>query len=297
MDSVDPDDLPGRTAFVFGGGASLGAVQLGMLRAVLERGFQPDLVLGTSVGAINGAFMAESFDHDRLQELIRIWSNLQTGDVFPSRGWGAAYDTLVGRGPPSLASHDGLRDLLRGWIPSAHGELDVPCHVVATDLLTGERVVFDEGPLEPHLLASSAIPGVYPPVQSGDRTLVDGGVAANVPVLPARTAGATSIIVLDPGYPCALTEPPAGAIGYAMHVVTLMLRHQSHGALHFLGDEAVVLYPTPPCPLSVPPHRFDRTGELVDRGYEAALEFFDGLAGDGPGVYGHPHFHPPEPAV
>ena len=287
------DNLPRPTAFVLAGGASLGAVQLGMLRAVLECGIEPDFLVGTSVGAINATYLAQSVDERRLDKLAEIWSTLDSEDVFPRLGWRSVFNLVTRGGPPALASQEGIRSLLRAHAPRRHADLETPVAVVATDLLQGDKVVFEEGDLHEHVLASTAIPGVFSPVEVDGRALVDGGVVANVPVLPARALGAESMVVLDPGYPCDLDEAPSGALGYAMYIVTLMLRHQSHGALHFLGDDTTVLYPPPPCPLSVAPHRFDDTDALIDKGYETARLFFEDLTVDEVGVYGHPHFHPP----
>jgi NTE family protein len=165
--------------------------------------------------------------------------------------------------------------------------------VVASDLLSGEKVAFSEGNLRDNVTTSASIPLVFEPVDDGERTLVDGGVTSNVPVLPARQAGAESMVVLDPGYPCALDAVPRDLIGLSLHIATLMIRHQSPGALHFLADDAPVVYIPPPCPIDVAHHEFHRTDELIGSGYRAATDFLGDLQVDGAGIYGHPHFHGP----
>jgi NTE family protein len=190
-----------------------------------------------------------------------------------------------------MASPTALRDLLEQHLPASHEELDIPVAVVATDLLSGDPVVLEEGDLRQNVLASTAIPGIFPPVRIGRRVLADGGIAAHVPVLQAADLGAASVVVLDTGYPCTLTELPHGLIPNVVHLLNLVLRHQALAALSLLGARIPVVYLPSPCPLGVAPHDFTQAERLFAGGYESAVAFLASLRVRGPGVYGYPHFH------
>lgn len=284
------DALERPLALVFGGGASLGAIQVGMLRALLEHGVVPDLIIGTSVGALNAAFMAQRFDGEQLDRLEEIWRGVSREDIFPGVNW-LGLARMVSGHRRYLASSRGLRNLVDEHLPASHAELSVPTTVMASDVLSGEKILLNEGNLREHVVISSSIPLIFEPVDHHGRTLVDGGVVANVPVLPASQLGAKSMIVLDPGYPCALKSIPADLLGFSLHLVTMMIRQQAHGALHFMADDSQVVYLPPPCPLAVSPHDFSRTDELVDAGYQNSVDFLKTLSISGPGIYGHAHFH------
>jgi NTE family protein len=195
------------------------------------------------------------------------------------------------RGRGTLVSPDPLRRLLEAHLPARHSDLEIRTAVIATDLLSGDPVVLDEGDLRENLLASAAIPGVFPPVQRAGRVLGDGGIAAHVPVLEAAELGAATIVVLDTGYPCTLTQLPHGVVPNVVHLLNLMLRHQAVAALSLLGARCPVLYLPSPCPLGVAPHDFTRARTLIAAGYAAASRYLARMRVHGPGVYGHPHFH------
>ncbi|MFP4599219.1 MAG: patatin-like phospholipase family protein [Persicimonas sp.] len=284
------DQLERPLALVFGGGASLGAIQVGMLRAVMEQGIRPDFMVGTSVGALNAGLMAQDFSIAQLERLETIWRGVRQSDVFPGVNWLSLARMAVGN-RRHLASNKGLRSLADTHLSPTHAELQIPTTVVGSDVLTGEKVMFSEGNLREHVVISSSIPIIFEPVEYDGRTLVDGGVVSNVPVLPARKLGAESMIVLDPGYPCALTEVPKDLLGFSLHLIITMMRHQSYGVLHFLAQDSQIVYVPPPCPLDVAPHDFSRTEELLATAHRSSLDFLEPLELDGPGVYGHPHFH------
>ena len=179
-----------RTAFVLSGGAGLGAIQAGMLRALYEREVRPDLVVGTSVGAVNSAFIASRPQTPHTaDELAEIWRGLGRGDVFPLNpltgflGFFGARDHLV----PD-ASLRGLLDehLEFGRLQDAPIEL----HVIATDVLSGTEVRLSRGNALEAVMASAAIPGVFPPVPWRGQELMDGGVANNAPISHALEMGA-----------------------------------------------------------------------------------------------------------
>ena len=187
---------PPRTAFVLSGGGNQGVAQVGMLRAVLERGIVPDVVIGTSAGALNGAAVAYSPNLTGVAQLDAVWTSLTAADVFPgcrlSRAW-----NLVRR-ETHLFEATGLDALVDRATPArSFADLAVPLRVIATDLDTGEEVVFARGPLKPALLASAALPGVFPIVEHDGRRLVDGGVVDSVPLWHAFAGPVDRVIVFN----------------------------------------------------------------------------------------------------
>jgi NTE family protein len=170
-----------------------------MLRAVLEAGFQPDFLVGTSAGALNAAFLGKGLGADGVRNLAAVWTGLRTKDVFPGLGWFSSLRALAGSGV--LASPSGLERIIERHLPATHAELTIPTAVIASDLATGSAVAFRQGDLRRHVLASAAIPGIFPPVAVDGRTFIDGGVSAHVPLLPARDLGAQTMVVLDTGFP------------------------------------------------------------------------------------------------
>jgi NTE family protein len=191
-----PEPARPRTAFVLSGGGNQGVSQVGMLRALLERGIVPDVVIGTSAGALNGAAVAYAPNLTGVAQLAAVWEQLQTDHVFPGgrihRAW-----NVVRRGT-HLFGNDGLAGLIHHSSPArSFSDLEIPLRVVATDLDTGEEVVLASGPLKPALLASAALPGVFPIVVHGGRRLVDGGVVNNVPLWHALSGPVDRIFVLN----------------------------------------------------------------------------------------------------
>ena len=170
-----------------------------MLRALLEAGIEPDFLVGTSAGALNAAFLGRGFTTESVRDLAKIWSELSTRDVFPGLGWLSSLRALAGSGV--LASPSGLEKIIDRNLPATHAELAIPAAVIASELATGSAVAFREGDLRRHVLASAAIPGIFPAVSVDGRVFIDGGVSAHVPLLPARDLGAQTMVVLDTGFP------------------------------------------------------------------------------------------------
>lgn len=251
------------SAFVLSGGANLGAAQAGMLLALDEAGIVPDLVVGSSVGAVNGAWVAGRGD---LRALGEVWRSLRRGDVFPTRPLGGLLGFL-GRSD-HLVSDSGLRQLLRDHLRFDRLEdAPIPLHVVATDLLTGQDVLLSSGDAHEAILASSAIPGVLPVVQIGDRALIDGGVVNNTPISHAVDLGADTVWVLATGYSCALDHPPGGALGVALQAATMVI-HQRLGVDVLRYAQSVDLRVVPPlCPISVAPTDFSQADDLIRRAH------------------------------
>ena len=263
-------------AFVLSGGASLGAIQVGMLRALADREIRPDVIVGTSVGALNGAFLADrELTRETVDELAEIWLSLRRGTVFPAEPVTGLLGFLGVR--RNLVPAGSLRRLITRHISHDRlEELPIPLHAIACDALTGREVRLSEGPLADAVLASSAIPGVFPPVEWDGRLLIDGGVVNNTPISHALELEPTHVYVLPTGGPCELTEPPRGAIGMLIHATSLLVAQRFAGeAVSLAGRSRVTILP-PPCPIRVQPTDFGHAEELMSRAEECAHELLAG---------------------
>lgn len=260
------------TAFVLSGGASLGAVHVGMLRCLAEAGITPDLIVATSVGAVNGGWIAARSDTRGLDALADLWKSLSTRDVFPTNPV-LGLQGFLGR-KPNLVPDSGLRRLLSEHLQFARLEdARIPLHVVATDVLSGEDVLLSSGDAADAIAASAAIPAVFPPVEINGRHYMDGGVVNNTPLSHAVALGADLIWVLPTGYSCALSEPPRGALAMALHALNLAINQRlAVDIARFEG--AVELHVIPqPCPVRVSPVDFSHSAELITRSYESARKW------------------------
>lgn len=195
---------PPTTAFVLGGGGVLGATQIGMLRALLERDITPDVVLGTSIGAVNGAFVAGRPTAEGLDELAELWAELATANPLqdPLGRSSAARGRQLRR--PRIRSNlyptGPFLRLLRQHLPVKNIEdLKVPFQCVAASVERAVAHWFTEGPAAEAILASCAVPGLFPPMRIGDEHFLDGGLVHSIPVGRAVALGAQMIYVLHVG--------------------------------------------------------------------------------------------------
>ena len=199
-------------AFVLSGGGSLGAAQAGMVQALYERDIRPDLLVGTSAGAINAAFLATRPPTEQTAwDMQGLWNGLSRGDVFPANPLAAGFGLLGVR--DHSVSAGALRRLVRRHLELKRLEdAPVALHVVVTDALRGEELLLSAGSAVDAVLASSAIPGVFPAVRWEERTLVDGGILNNTPISHAVALGADRIFVL-PAIGCGeAARVPRGAM-------------------------------------------------------------------------------------
>jgi NTE family protein len=184
------------TGFVLGGAGNMGAIQLGMLRALLERDLVPDLVVGCSVGALNGGAIASAPSLDTLSRLEALWLDLTAKDVWPARPLAGAVQLLRRR--PGVNDNAGLRAVVERFLPGAtFADLAVPFACVAASLATGEERWFSDGPLTEAVLASSALPALLPPVEVDGELLIDGATVNVVPLGRALEMGATRVFILQ----------------------------------------------------------------------------------------------------
>jgi NTE family protein len=264
-----------KTVFVLSGGASLGASQVGMLQALAERDIQPDLLIGTSAGALNTAFIAgHPFTPQSVEALAKIWRGLSSLAIFPP-------DPLfllksLGGQTGSLCSNHGLRNLISKNLTFKNLEdAETPCKVVATNFLTGQEVTLDTGDACDAVLASAAIPGIFPPIIRDEMTLMDGGLANNTALSEAVAADADTIYILPSGYSCALKQAPRTPLGAAVQAMTILIHQRLVMDINRYAAEVNLIVLPPPCPVRVSPANFSKGGELIDAAYLTASRALD----------------------
>ncbi|MCS0657001.1 patatin-like phospholipase family protein [Massilia terrae] len=267
------DTTGSPTAWVLAGGGSFGAIQVGMLQALVAYGLVPDLVVGSSVGAINGAYFAGAPDADGLARLAAIWCGMRRSTVFPL-AWGSLLRLKNGDG--STVDPSGLSGLLERCLPyQALEDARIAVHMVATNQLGGGTVTISRGPVVEAVLASCAIPAVFPPVRIGEHFLIDGAIASNTPISVALELGARRMIVLPTGFACALEAPPRGAIASILHAVTLVIAHQLASEFERCQGLAQIIMVPPLCPLAASPYDFSHAADLIQRAADQTRRWLD----------------------
>jgi NTE family protein len=266
--------------FVLSGGASLGAIEAGMLRALYEHGIAPELIVGTSAGAVNGAYIASRpATVSTAESLAELWRGMQTLEVFTPNPLTAVLG-LVGE-RDHLVSNAGVKRVLEANEQFRRLEdASIPFHVIATDVLSGQKQRLSHGDAEAAVLASAAIPGVFPSIEIDGRRLVDGGVAENTPIADAVELGADPIYVLPTGGPCTLPAPPPGAIQMLVHALTLLINQRLVQDIERYAQQVRLVVFPPPCPQAVPAWDFGRASELIDQGYRSAAAVLSGSESD-----------------
>jgi NTE family protein len=268
-----------RVAFVFSGGGPLGALQVGAVRALFDRNVIPDLTVGTSVGALNATFVAFNPTPGGADSLERIWQGLTDQDLFPGGRFKASWARFLVKGN-RVFENSGMKKMIDTRLGDAHFEdAQIPLGVVATDLETGAEKVFTSGPVREPLLASSAMPGVFPPVEIDGRMYTDGGVANNVPMGPAVNLGAKTLYVMDSTSHSNQKRPLNRPIDYLLHAFTLA-RSQRLGIEQKMYSEKVrvVMLPAPTLDFFVPFASMEYTKRLIEIGYNHTLSFLEGRA-------------------
>ncbi len=248
-----------------------------MLRALVEHDIQPDLIVGCSVGALNGAAFAQEPSLVGVARLEQLWRALDGRELMRS-GWMPPAVQVARRGM-AIADGEGLRRFLDGVLEVERFEdLPVPFECVATDVDGAREVWFSSGPLLEPILASAALPSVYPPVEIDGVRYIDGAVVNDVPISRAVELGARRVYVLHVGSFDRPLPSPRRPIDMAVQAYWIARRHRFHRDLSTLpkGVEAIVL------PTGDPPRmRFDdftRSRELVDAAYVATSALLDARA-------------------
>jgi len=280
-------------AFVLSGGGSLGAVEVGMLRALEERGIRPDVIVGTSVGALNGAWLA-GHPHTPVAELAEVWKGLHRADVFPGDARRAVL-AFAGR-RRSFFDIGPLRELIAEHLTFTDlAAAPIPLHVVAIEVLTGKEVLMSSGPAVDSVLASAALPAIFDPVTIDGVAYMDGGVGNNTPISHAvGLPQVGQVWVLCAGYSCALSEPPASPLAMALHALSLLLHKQLTLDVERYESTVELRVLPPLCPLTVSPIDFSHADELIDRAHEASARWLDEAHPPvGQAAFMAPHEHTP----
>lgn len=266
-------------ALVLSGGGSKGALQVGALRALCELGIQPDLLVGTSIGAVNTAFLAlHGFNEDSLDQMAEIWAHVKYENLLPSNYIWLAVRSLFGRSSSEPSRM--IRDFfIRHGITEnlSFGKLPQPRLVIVTsDINTGEPILNGMKPDEKvldALLLSTALPPWVMPVQRQGRTLMDGAVVSNLPIEPALQAGAQEIIALD----LMDLRPTPGlenGLGRLVDRITAAVeKRQTDLELLLAAARGVSVFHIPLISdKPIPFWDFQHTDELIEQGYQQARQ-------------------------
>ena len=268
------------TAWVLRGGASFGAAQVGMATALIEAGHHPDRLYGTSAGALNASLLAADPSPAGLTELTRLWTVVRRTDVFPLNLPGALAG-IAGR-RDHLVSAAALARWLKAFVPLRRLEDGVlPLAVMATDLETGEEVLLESGPAVPALLASCALPGIFPPVRLGERWLIDGSVVCDTPLGPAVTAGAERVFVL-PSVPSVAMGRPRSALNVLLRSSAISLARLNSDAVTPWSTRCQLFIVPAPVVAGISPFSFSHSQALIDAAYELTSHWLAGSGPDGP---------------
>lgn len=241
-----------------------------MLRALADAGVVPDLVVGTSVGAVNGAYFASDPTRAGVARLATIWGGVRRRDIYPT-GVMTWLPALLGR-RSHLCDPRGLHALMaRSFGSLTFERLAVRCAVVAADFHNGAEVVLQSGLVSAAVCASAAVPLIFPPVSLGGRLLVDGAVSRNTAVGVALGLGARRVVVLPTGFACASGAPPRGPVGTALHHVSVQFARQLSAEVAEIASRRtdVRLHIVPPlCPLPMSSYDFAGVDALMARAEE-----------------------------
>jgi NTE family protein len=276
-----------EVAFVLGGGGVLGAHEVGMLRALAEAGVRPDLVLGTSVGALNGVFVAAHDDPAAaVPELAAVWREGAATEAFGGSLFGRV--RTLARSGTHLHANEPLRHLLEGLPVARIEELALPFQCVAASIERAAAHWFIDGPIVPAVLASAAVPGLLPPVRVGDEHFFDGGLVHSIPIGRALELGARTVYVLHVGRIERPLQVPSRPWEVGLVAFEIARRHR------FAEDMAAV---PPGVTVHVLPAGVDaqagvdlsqlryrdtsRVDEHIQRAYEASAAYLAGVSAGG----------------
>jgi NTE family protein len=267
-----------HTAFVLGGGGVLGATQVGMLRALAEHGIHPDLILGTSIGAINGAFAAAEPGPDGPNRLAEVWRAVVREGIFLESPVRQA--ARIAKYRTHLLSHAPLRRIIDDYLPAdTFEELPVPFQCVAACVEDASGQWFESGPLTDAVVASCSVPGLFPPLEIGGLHYFDGGLVHSIPVGRALALGATRIFVLQVGRIEQPLTPPRWPWEVGTVAFEIARRHRFVHEMESVPDDVethilpsgAVASPN----LSLGYGRRSRMQERMDQAYAASAAYLD----------------------
>jgi NTE family protein len=275
-------------AFVFSGGGSRGAMEAGGVKALYEAGIRPDLLVGSSAGAMNAAFLATDPSPGGVERLCDIWSNLRNRDIVPGSLLRKAWRVL--RGKPSVFAQEPLKVFIEAHIPpgvETFGDLppSPELYMTAASLQTSDLYLFGEdetASLLDAVLASSAFPGGFPPVQYGRWQYTDGGVISNVPISVATEKGATVVYALDVAYTGGVYAPAKDIVGVLLRVASIVLHQDLLDELAHAAQQPgvevhhVVIRGVP----QASDFDFDHGAEMVEVGYNQVKRYLSRARGE-----------------
>lgn len=272
--------MPERVAFVLGGGGLRGAAEVGMVKALAEAEIRPDLVVGTSIGSINGAVISSGPLDQMAVELDGMWKQLTASGVLREGLWSRLAN--IARHRTHLHTNSAMRNLLIEWLPyRTFEDLPTPFHCSAACVETSSEWWFDSGPLIDAILSSCAVPGLLPPVEVDGKHFIDGGVVNSIPISRAIELGATTIYVLHVGNIDAPLRVPRNAWDVAFVAFEISRRHRFHHDMENLPDGVTIHV----LPTGLDPHsKFNDPSKLrynhstsikggIDRAYEETSKY------------------------
>jgi NTE family protein len=232
-----------EVAFVLSGGGVLGAAQVGQLQALIQSGIKPGVAIATSVGALNATGIAADPTLEGIERIAEVWRGLKTEDIFPGSRFARAWN-VVSRGD-HIHPNTGIRRLVEQISMQTFEETAVPLWISATNLRTGEEHWFSSGPLMRAILASTALPGIFPPVSIDGEMYIDGGVVNNVPISKAIELGARRIYVLTCGTATGAQRPIRRPLDVLVQAFAHSRRARvKHDLDRFAEQAEIIMMPT-----------------------------------------------------
>ena len=286
MASELPPERSETVAFVLGGGGLRGAAEVGMVKALAETDIRPDMVVGTSIGSINGAIIASGHLDEMTDRLIGMWDELTESGVLREGALNRVANIVRHR--THLHTNHAMRTLVLDWLPyTTFEELPIPFQCSAACVETSSEWWFDSGPLIDALLSSCAVPGLLPPVEVAGRHFIDGGVVNSIPISRALELGATTIYVLHVGNIDTPLRVPRNGWDVAFVAFEISRRHRFHRDMENLPDGVAIHV----LPTGLDPHaKFNDPSKLrynhshsisdgIDRAYAETARYLDGIVG------------------
>jgi NTE family protein len=264
-----------RLAFVLGGGGARGALQVGALQALLEAGLQPDILVGTSIGAVNAAFLAlHGVNLEGVRQMVSAWDDASTANLLPSNYLWLTVRALFNR--PGEQTLNRMQDFFisHGLTPGLRfGDIQsVRLIIVAADLNEGNTVLYGlhpEDSILEALLATTALPPWVKPLQMRDRLLMDGGVVSNLPIEPALRVDAKEIIAMSLNDSRDITADSDGFGSFISRLFNIVEQRQLTLEFALAEAKGVKIHRLDLLAEEhVPIWQFENFHDLIDRGYE-----------------------------